>query len=179
MPTSWFTLIIAAILLFWAVGARNRLVRMRNDITVCFGVVQTQLQQRHTLLGQWVESLGSVLGEHASELISVKAACQQVQVASEHLLAKPVAAQPAASLRMAEETLTAARARLTTALPSWAAAAQTPQTLTTSDPTSADNTLGFARREFNRATQSYNDALLEFPTWIVAGLFGFRAAGTL
>ena len=177
MPTSWFTLIIAATLIFWAVGARNRLVRMRNDITVCFGVVQTQLQQRHTLLAQWVESLGPVLGENASELISVQAACQQVQVASEHLLAKPVAAQPAASLRMAEETLTAARARLTTALPSWAAAAQA--TLATHDPTSADNTLSFARREFNRVTQSYNDALLEFPTWIVAGLFGFRAAGTL
>ena len=179
MPTSWFTLIVTATLVFWAVGARNRLVRMRNDITVCFGVVQSQLKQRHTLLAQWVEGLGPVLGEDASELTSVQAACQQVQVASEHLLAKPVAAQPAASLRMAEETLTAARARLATALPSWAAAAQAPQPMTTETLASADNTLGFARREFNRATQSYNDALLEFPTWIVAGLFGFRAAGTL
>ena len=43
----------------------------------------------------------------------------------------------------------------------------------------ADNTLGFARRQFNAATQLYNEALDQFPTWLIAGLFGFRGAGTL
>jgi LemA protein len=44
---------------------------------------------------------------------------------------------------------------------------------------SADNTLGFARRQFNEASQHYNEALDRFPTWVIAGLFGFRGAGTL
>ena len=43
----------------------------------------------------------------------------------------------------------------------------------------ADSTLGFARRQFNEATQNYNDALDQFPTWVIAGLFRFRGAGTL
>ena len=43
----------------------------------------------------------------------------------------------------------------------------------------ADSTLLFARRQFNEATQNYNDALDQFPTWVIAGLFRFRGAGTL
>ena len=43
----------------------------------------------------------------------------------------------------------------------------------------ADSTLLFARRQFNEATQRYNEALHQFPTWVIAGLFGFRGAGTL
>lgn len=179
MLSSWVMTLIAAALMFWAVGARNRLVRMRNEITNCFGVVQAQLKQRQSLLSQWIDSLQPVLGETAPELASVQAASHQVQVASEHLHARPIAAQPAASFRMAEETLAAARSRLLVVLPTWAADAPLPQHIPTESLAAADSTLAFARHEFNRATQGYNDALLEFPTWVIAGLFGFRAAGTL
>jgi hypothetical protein len=43
----------------------------------------------------------------------------------------------------------------------------------------ADAALGFARQQFNSAAQDYNDAVLQFPTWVIAGLFRFRVAGVL
>ena len=42
-----------------------------------------------------------------------------------------------------------------------------------------DTTLAFARRQFNEAVQHYNHAVGQFPTWVIAGMFGFRAASTL
>ncbi len=183
MSNQWVTLLVVVLLMFWAVGARNRLVSMRNDISRCFTLVQAQIQQRHQLLAQWTDSLRVALGEAAPELASVQAACQQVQVACEHLQLKPAGAQPATSLRMAEETLAAARQRVPVP-----AALAGPQEMLMNEPpglalsdslAAADNTLAFARHQFNNATQAYNDALMQFPTWVIAGLFGFRAAGTL
>lgn len=173
MPNQWLLLLVAAVLLFWAVGARNRLVSMRNEISRCFTVVQAQTQQRQMLLLQWMDSLHPLLGD-APELASVQAACQQVQVACEHLQARPSAAQPATSLRMAEETLAAARQRLVAALHAAPQPSLPAESLAT-----ADSTLAFARHQFNTITQAYNEALMQFPTWVIAGLFGFRAAGTL
>ncbi|HNJ84203.1 MAG TPA: LemA family protein, partial [Piscinibacter sp.] len=43
----------------------------------------------------------------------------------------------------------------------------------------ADTALAFARRQFNESAQVYNRAVSQFPTWVIAGLFGFRKAGTL
>jgi hypothetical protein len=43
----------------------------------------------------------------------------------------------------------------------------------------ADTALAFARRQFNETAQVYNRAVSQFPTWVIAGLFGFRKAGTL
>jgi len=179
MIHSWVWLIIAAILIFWAVGARNRLLRMRHDIITCFDVVHTQFQQRQNLLTQWLESLRPVLGDQAPELLAVKAASRQLEVAREYLQAKPVAAQAAASFRIAEETLATTRSRLAVIVPARALDASLLQPTATESLFAADSTLAFSRHAFNHATQSYNDALLEFPTWIIAGLFGLRAAGTI
>jgi LemA family len=43
----------------------------------------------------------------------------------------------------------------------------------------SDATLAFARRQFNAAVQDYNLAVHQFPTWLVANLFHFRAAGAM
>jgi LemA protein len=42
----------------------------------------------------------------------------------------------------------------------------------------SDTTLAFARREFNAAVAGYNQAVRQFPTVLVARLFGFRPAAT-
>ncbi len=43
----------------------------------------------------------------------------------------------------------------------------------------ADSTLAFARHPFNTATQACNQALMRLPTWVIVGMFRFRAASTL
>ena len=46
----------------------------------------------------------------------------------------------------------------------------------TCGPTTSDIALQFARNEFNAAVALYNEAVRQFPTVLVARLFGFRAA---
>ena len=90
--------------------------------------------------------------------------------------------QPAISksLRLAEEALTSARSRLQAELP---ARQERLSGLTIEADieqlAAADNTLAFARAQFNAATQTYNDAIRQIPTRLVASVFGFQAAGTL
>ena len=40
----------------------------------------------------------------------------------------------------------------------------------------SDTALAFARSEFNAAVAAYNEAVRQFPTLLVARLFGFRTA---
>src|SRR5687768_1838285 len=172
--------VIVAVLVFWAVGAYNRLVSLRNDISKAFVPVDAQIRQRHLMLEQWVAALRPLLEHDHAPLDAVLAACGQLQAACDVVRSRPSAARPMASLRLAEETLSEARARLKAQLPA------KPDMLAGlgiavlgDELAAADSTLGFARRQFNEATQTYNDALDQFPTWVIAGLFRFRGAGTL
>jgi LemA protein len=184
---------VAAVLLFWAVGAYNRLVRLRAAIKQSFASVEAHFRQRDALLAQWLEACGATAGEpslgkalHAVE--GVRAACTQVVAAVDHARPAPSGAQAIASLRLAEEVLIGARGRLSTELASGArlharlqATSQVAwDTVLQTDALAAvDGSLGFARGQFNEAVQAYNDAATQFPTWVIAGVFGFRAAGVL
>lgn len=174
------TLVGCAVLMFWAVGAYNRLIALRNDITKAFAPVDAQVQHRHALLLQWVEGLRAMLDQAPQLQDAVRSACSQVQTACDGLRARPGARSAATSLRLAEEALSAARTRLQAELP----ARQERLTGLTIEAdieqlAAADNTLAFARAQFNAATQTYNDAIRQIPTRLVASVFGFQAAGTL
>ena len=172
-------LVAAAVLVFWAVGAYNRLVRLRSDITRAFAPVDAQIRQRHALLLQWIEDLRA-LHHEAPPVDSVHAACGQLQAACDALRASPVAARAAVSLRLAEETLAGARSRLTAEQPAKPELlARLGAEVLAEELAAADSTLGFARSQFNQATQAYNAALHQFPTSIIAELFRFSGAGTL
>lgn len=158
--------IVAAVLLFWAVGAYNRLVSLRGELLRCFAPVDEQFRARHTLLLRWADTLA---GADAAALEQLRAACAQAETACSHARPRPTHAPAVVSLRLAEEILSQARTRLPAAGDEALAAALA----------EADTTLAFARRQFNDAAEGYNRAVSQFPTWVIAGLFGFRKAGTL
>jgi LemA protein len=168
----------AAALLFWGVGAYNRLVRLRGDLVQRFGPFDDQFKQRHALLLQQLDALAPVLAnataQAAPRLDALRAACQQAESACAHARLRPGALGAITSLRLAEEILGDARARL-----------PVPTTAGTTLPelraqlATIDTTLSFARRQFNESVEVYNHAIRQFPTRLLAGLFGFRAGGTL
>ena len=165
---------VAALLLFWAVGAYNRLVRLRGELARRFVPIDEQFGQRHTLLLQQIDALAPVLANAAPRLDALRAACQQAESARVHARVRPGKVDSITSLRLAEGILNEARARLPvpttagTALPELSA-----------QLAAVDTTLAFARRQFNEAVVAYNHAIGQFPTRVLAGLFGFRAGGTL
>lgn len=164
--TTLLSIIVAAVWVFWSVGAYNRLVGLRNELQRCFAPVDEQLRARQALLQRWCESLD---GADEAAVQSFRAACQQIDGACAHARAHPTRAGALTSLRLADEILMQARAKLPAGADESLAAALA----------EADTTLAFARRQFNEAALAYNRAVSQFPTWVLSGLFGFRKAGTL
>jgi len=162
---------IAAVVVFWIVGAYNRLVRLRSELVARFGTVDERYRQRHALLEGQLELLSTALASAAPRLDALRAACRQADTAREHARARPGAASAVTSLRVAEEILADARSRLPvqsvigTDLPELNAKLAT-----------SDTALSFARAEFNAAVTAYNEAVRQFPTLLVARLFDFRTA---
>lgn len=167
MDTATLLSIVAvAVWVFWSVGAYNRLVGLRNELLRCFAPVDEQLRARQALLQRWADSLEDA---DAPTLESFRAACQQIEAACQHARTQPARASALTSLRLADEILARARGRLPACADDGLAAALA----------ETDTTLAFARRQFNEAAQAYNRAVVQFPTWVLSGLFGFRKAGTL
>ena len=164
--------VVGAALLFWIIGAYNRLVRLRGAIVRQFVPVELQLTQRQALLMQQLEALAPVLPNAVPRLEALRAACRQCHAASSHARVRPGAAGAIASLRLAEDIVGEARARL----PVQAVAGLDLSALN-AQLGAADTTLSFARHQFNNAVTEYNAAVRQFPTALIVGLFGFRTAG--
>jgi LemA protein len=177
-PLAW--LVGAVVLVFWTVGAYNRLLGLRNDIGRTFALVDAQLDARHSLLLQWAERQQASMAEATSFPGKVIAACALLQTARDHLRARPAVEAMASALREAEEGLAQARRDSDAA---WSDQQERPaaaddesvqQALST-----ADQALAFARDQFNRATGMYNQAIRQFPTLLLAKVLSFKPAGTL
>ena len=166
--------VVGAMLLFWMVGAYNRLVRLRGSIVRRFPAVDEQLTARHALLQQQIAALTPVLPSAAARIDVLRAACQQIEAACAHARQRPGAAGAITSLRLADDILGEARARLPVQSVAGLDLSELNAQLTASDAA-----LAFARRQFNEAVMVYNAAVNQFPTLLIVGLFGFRSAGTL
>jgi LemA protein len=164
----------AAVMLFWVVGAHNRLVRLRNGIAAAFAPVDAEFAARQALLLLLADTLAAAVGEAPPPLEALRAACAQADAARSRVRSHPGSAAAMTSLRLAEAILADTRARLAADASADVGLAEVQLQLAASDAT-----LAFAQRQFNAAVQEYNHAVRQFPTWLVANLFNFRAAGAM
>ena len=75
--TQIILLALGAVLLFWVVGAYNRMVRMRNEIGNAFAQIDVQLKRRHDLIPNLVEVARKYLEHERETLERVTAARAQ------------------------------------------------------------------------------------------------------
>ena len=181
MSTQQLLLIAAAaLLLSWALGAHNRLVALRNAIIAAWAQVDEPLKRRAAALTALVAGLRQHLPDESSALDAALAAQAQLQAAADALGARPALAPRASALSAAEATLSAALSRLLALLEQRSGLAGAddlaPHVAALRD---AAQRLAFARQLFNDAVRQYNDAAHQFPTRLLARLFGFGAAGAL
>ena len=158
----------------WMVGAYNRMVSLRNALVARFAAIDALCLERHALIERQVELLATALAGAGPRLDALRAAARQADAARAHARARPGAASAVTSLRVAEEILADARARLPVQT---MAGAELPEI--NAKLASGDTTLSFARSEFNAAVAAYNAAVGQFPTMLLAWLFGFRPGAML
>ncbi len=172
--THWVLLVVVAVLFFWGVGAYNRLVRLKNAIANAFGQIDVQLKRRYDLIPNLVEVARKYLAHEAKTLEAVIAARNQARSAEQGAAASPLNAGALGALAGAEQALGGALGRLFALAEAYPdlKADQTMRELS-EELTSTENRVGFARQAYNDQVLAYNDAAAQFPTLIVARLFGF------
>jgi LemA protein len=173
-------LALAAVLVFWMLGAYNRLVSLRNAIGSAWQQVDEVLQRRAQAVAQLVAAVRDELVGEEAALDALLAAQAQVAASADGLRQRPVVSAAAEALVRAESGMAAAAARvlalidLQPGLSQADAVAPHLQALREAEPQ-----LVFVRQLFNDAAQAYNAAARQWPTRLVARLYGFGTAGCL
>ena len=171
--TQWILLAAGLFVLFWAVGAYNRLVTLKNAIANAFGQIDVQLKRRYDLIPNLVEVARQYLVHESQTLEAVIAARNQARNAEQAAAAAPLSAQALAALAGAEQTLGAALSKLMVVVEDYPElkADQNLRELS-EELASTENRIGFARQAYNDQVLQFNDAASQFPALIVARLFG-------
>lgn len=181
MTTQQITLLaLAAVLMFWAVGAYNRLVALRSAIAVAWTKVDDALRQRGAAAEALLAALHEPLAAEQGALDAWQAALAEAARAAATLGARPVVQAHAVAWVAAEAGVAAAASRVFALLEQQAELRQSEpvagQVLAWLD---ASKRLRFARQLFNEAASPYDEAIGTFPTSLLVRAFRFKAAGRL
>lgn len=168
------TLLFLAILVFWAVGAVNRLQRLRQAILETQPPLAALLVLRHEWVSRMASTLRAHLPEESASFDRALAASTQADAALALVQTKPFATGPISSLSLAESVLDDAVHPLLLRHEAHEAAQTWVQ-----DWLAAQSQLAAARQRFNDATRAYNGSVRQFPTNVIAALWGFRAAAPI
>ena len=181
MSTQSLVLIaVCAVLLFWAVGAYNRLIRLKNIIVNAFGQIDVQLKRRYDLIPNLVEAAKKYLLHERETLEAVIAARNQARAASDAARNRPTHAPEVLALAAAEQALGSSLGRLfavAEAYPELKADATIREL--SEELTSTENKIAFARQAYNDSVLDYNTAQAQFPTLLIARVFGFAPSAIL
>jgi LemA protein len=170
----------AAVLVFWMVGAYNRLVALRNAIGQAWQLVDEVLLKRGEAVLPLVAALRAPLAAEQGALDTLLAAQAQVRSAADALRARPVREALAAALVAAESAMASASSRVLALMEQQAELrhdpAVAPEAAVLRDSAAR---LAFARQLFNEAALAYNAAVNQFPTRLLTPMFGFGTAGRI
>lgn len=189
-----------AVLVFWVIGAYNRLVRLRGAVAAQWTAVDAALRRRHTLAqdGASLATSGLPVGagsewpaEESALLATLAAAARQAGTAAQAVAQRPLDAGPMQSLGLAEQVLDRALGGLRQRVEAQARP-EAPPPGSASDTAwrvllqalhqslqQAGQQIAFQRGPHDAAVSAYNLARAEWPTRLVADLFNFRPAARL
>lgn len=178
--TQLIVLAAAALLVFWMVGAHNRLVAHRNAIGQAWAKVDEALRQRAAAAEPLLAALREPLAAEQQALDALQSALAEAGKAAATMTARPVV-EAHATTWVAAETVLAATAARVFALFEHDIELRSQDAIATPAGgwREAHTRLGFARQLFNEAGAAYNDALALFPTRLLTPMFRFGKAGRL
>lgn len=177
METSLLVWVIGAILVFWAVGAYNRLMRLRSAANTAFAGLDAELARQVQLVHQCMPEDAS---QAPSQFDGGSAFWSALQGAAAQLAAtlaaarsKPLDAERIAALGAAQEILATAWDRAVRDDAHDLAGSRLPDTLSLERAQRVSMTQT-ATEQFNEAVARYNAAIQQFPAMLLAWLFGFQ-----
>ena len=171
------TLVILAVIVFWAIGMYNNLVNLRNRVRNAFSQIDVQLTRRYDLIPNLVEAVKGYMAHERGTLEAVIEARNAASAGLKKAAADPSNAAAIKELAAAEATLGGTLGRLFALAEAYPdLKANTNMLQFQEELTSTENKVAFARQAFNDAVMNYNNACQNFPSNFVANIFSFEQA---
>ena len=167
----FFGIIIAVII--YIIAVYNRLIALKNRFKNGFAQIDVQLQRRHDLIPNLVETAKGYMSHEKETLTQVIEARNQAISAKQAAAAHPDDANAVTQLGKAESLLSGSLANffaLSENYPDLKANDTMAQLM--EELSSTENRIGFARQAFNDAVMNYNTYREQFPQNFIGGLFG-------
>jgi LemA protein len=177
MPSSIVLWSVAAVLLFWCVGAYNRLMRLRSDANTAFAALEAELSKQVDLVHECLPPPDATqpapLAGDPGFWSGLQGAAAQFNASLAVARARPLEPQRIAALTAAQNVLSMAWERAERDDAHDLAGPRLPETLTTRRAQIVMQTHA-AIEHFDQAVARYNSGISQFPAVLLAWLFGFK-----
>ena len=180
MTSTLIGLAVIVIAMIYIVAMYNRLVSYRNQFKNSFAQIDVQLQRRHDLIPNLVESAKAYMSHERGTLTQVMEARNGAVDAQRDAATDPGEAGKMKKLGSAENMLTQALANFYAVSENYPElkANETVQQLM-EELSSTENRVAFSRQAYNDSVMSYNIQREKFPNNIIAGMFSFKPTAQL
>jgi LemA protein len=173
------TWVFGLLLLFWVLGAYNRLTRLRSAIASAYALMAEQLHQRDAVAARLATQL-AVHGADAQAQEAEQAAREQARLAREAVRLRLHDSAAIAALDSAQQVHASSLRRLTHVVETQPALYADELFHQLCDQLgSAEGACTLARTQYNQAVLAHNVAITQFPAVLLAKLFSFSPATEL
>lgn len=177
MPSSIVLGAVAAVTLFWVVGAYNRLMRLRGEAKTAFAGLEAELSRQVALVRECLPppeaTQPAALDGGVSFWAGLHGAAAQFAASLAAARTRPFEPDGIAALSAAQDVLAMAWERAERDDAHDLAGPRLPETVTARRAQLAIQTYA-AVDQFDRAVARYNEAIGQFPAVLLAWLFGFK-----
>lgn len=154
---------LVVLLVLWAIGIYNGLIRLRNQVDNSWSQIDVQLKRRHDLIPNLVETAKGYMQHERQTFENI------TQARSQAMGAKTVG-----EAAKAEGMLTEALTKFMAVVENYPDLKANQNFLALQETlTSTENKIAFARQAYNDSVLYYNNKIQMFPSNIVAETFDF------
>ena len=170
-------IVLAVVVLFWALGVYNRLVTLRERVLNALSQIDVQLKRRYDLIPNLVETVKGYMKHERETLEAVMSARARAVQAEQRAAANMKDANAVQELFAADAALTGALGRLLAVVEAYPdLKADQRMAALQEELTSTENRIAFARQAYNDSATHYNIYRQKVPAVFVANMFNFQAA---
>ena len=164
MNWTLYIMIFLALVLVFLITSYNQLIKLKNNRQTAFSDVDVQLNLRHDLIYQLIETVKEYVKYESTLLIQITQA-----------RASALNALNISDKVFAENKLSDALTSFKTSVEAYPELmANTNYIILQNEIADIENKLTATRRFFNSATIEYNNAVETFPSNIIAAIFGYK-----